>query len=387
MLLTTFVLMMRIGMDAKRVVSNATGLGGYGRTLVGSLSALLADGDELRLYVPTPGRAELRSQIEGLPHTSLALPAGGVGGSLWRSWAVTAQLRADGVDLYHGLSGELPLGLRRAGIPGVVTIHDLIFLPHPEFYAHRLDTLIYAWKFRHTLREASHVIAISECTRRDILRYGDIEPERVSVIYQSCEPRYAAPVTAAERTRVAARYRLPARYIIGVGTIERRKNMLLAVQALAALPCGISLVLVGRATPYAAEIRRRAETLGVASRLMMLHGVPGSDLAALYQGAEAAVYPSRYEGFGLPVVEAIQSGLPVVAATGSCLEEAGGPHALYVDPDDPRAMAQAVASVLRGAGGREERVARCREYVRRFEGRDVAGEVLEVYRRVRAERA
>ena len=110
--------------------------------------------------------------------------------------------------------------------------------------------------------------------------------------------------------------------------------------------------------------------------------MPDADLQALYQMAEVFVYPSRYEGFGIPIIEAIHSGLPVVAATGSCLEEAGGPDCLYVDPDDAEALAAAVSQLLRGAEGREQRIQRSREYVRRFEGCDVAGQVMDVYRRV-----
>jgi glycosyltransferase involved in cell wall biosynthesis len=114
----------------------------------------------------------------------------------------------------------------------------------------------------------------------------------------------------------------------------------------------------------------------------LLHGVPFADLPALYQQAEAFVYPSRYEGFGIPVIEAIQSGLPVVACSGSCLEEAGGKENIYVSPDDEKGMAKGICDSLKGAEGREERIARSREYVRRFEGNDVASKVLDIYKRL-----
>ena len=139
---------------------------------------------------------------------------------------------------------------------------------------------------------------------------------------------------------------------------------------------------VGRQTGYSQKVLKIAEERGLAGRVHFLHGVPDVDLQALYQMAEVFAYPSRYEGFGIPIIEAIHSGLPVVAATGSCLEEAGGPDCLYVDPDDAEALAAAVSQLLRGAEGREERIQRSREYVRRFEGCDVAGQVMDVYRRV-----
>ena len=155
-----------------------------------------------------------------------------------------------------------------------------------------------------------------------------------------------------------------------------------AVKALHHLPEELSLVLVGRSTKYAETIRQYAAKHGLTNRVKLLHGVSDEELPALYAGAEAFVYPSRYEGFGIPIIEAIAMGLPVVACTGSCLEEAGGPDSLYVAPDDAEGLAAAVRQVLRGAAGREQRIARSREYIQRFEGNDVAQQVIDVYRKV-----
>ena len=119
--------------------------------------------------------------------------------------------------------------------------------------------------------------------------------------------------------------------------------------------------------------------LPVSDRIHLLSGVPDADLAAVYAMAEAFVYPSRYEGFGIPIIEAIAAGLPVVACTGSCLEEAGGPHSLYVSPDNAIDMAEALKMSLRGARGREERIRLSQDYIRRFQGVDVAGQVAALY--------
>ena len=181
---------------------------------------------------------------------------------------------------------------------------------------------------------------------------------------------------------VRSRYSLPPRYVLSVGSVEERKNLTEAVRALRHLPADIHLVAVGKPTKYAGRVMAEAGHDGVAERVHLLHGVPDGDLQALYHGAEVFVYPSRYEGFGIPIIEAIHCGLPVVAATGSCLEEAGGPDCLYVSPDDPEALADAVSRQLRGASGREERIARSRDYVRRFEGTDVAGQVADIYRQL-----
>ena len=364
---------LKIGFDAKRIVRNGTGLGSYGRTLVNDLAVYPL---ELRLYAPDEGRDQLRQQIRQQQNVSFCYPAPShlpFSKALWRSKRIVSDLKRDGIQLFHGLSGELPVGIRKSGIRSVVTIHDLIFLRHPEFY-HWIDTKIYAWKFRQTLREADHIIAISECTKRDILAYGSdlISEDQISLIYQSCAPKFKSASAAKGGER----------YILSVGSIEARKNILLAVKALPYLPEELQLVIVGRHTPYTDEVKAYAEKKGLSHRIRIMHGVSDEALPKLYAEAEAFVYPSRYEGFGIPIIEAISCGLPVVACTGSCLEEAGGPDALYVNPDDAEAMAQAIRQVLRGVEGRKTRIERSQQYIKRFAGNDVAGQVAELYRRL-----
>ena len=363
-----------IGFDAKRIVSNGTGLGSYGRTLINDLARFPLT---LRLYAPTPGRDDLRSQITDRENISFVYPhsPSHLLSPLWRSHFVVSDLKRDNVQLYHGLSGELPIGIRKSGIKSVVTIHDLIFLRHPEFY-NPIDVKLYTWKFRRTLREADHIIAISECTKRDILEYGAglITEDKITLIYQSCSPRFtSSPFTSSpsphchlepsphchlepsphchlERSR-----EISSPYILSVGSIEPRKNTLLALKALHYLPSDISLVLVGRHTKYTDTL------LAYAKEHQLDH---------------------RYEGFGIPIIEAISCGLPVVACTGSCLEEAGGPDSLYVAPDDALGMADAIRRSLKGAEGREERIQHSMDYIRRFSGTDVAAQVVEVYKKV-----
>ena len=234
---------MKIGYDAKRIVRNATGLGAYARTLVNDLSRQAADTDiELLLYAPDSGRDNLRNQVVETacmhfvyPQFRLYSPLSSLQKAYWRSRGIVNDLRRDGVQLYHGLSGELPQGLRNAGIPGVVTIHDLIFMRHPEYY-HRVDAWLYARKFHATLREATRIIAISECTKRDIIELGDADPDRISVVYQSCNPRFGLALEASVVDETCRRLVLPKRFVLSVGTIEERKNVLLAVQALPLLP-------------------------------------------------------------------------------------------------------------------------------------------------------
>lgn len=372
-----------VGFDAKRVVSNQTGLGSYGRNLVNALAHLALTAD-LRLYAPDAGKEALRAQVAGHPNVAFVYPRHAWTRwqkDLWRARGVVADLRRDGVQLYHGLSGELPSGLKRAGIPGVVTVHDLIFLRHPEFY-HWMDVRLYAQKFRRTCREASMMIAISECTKRDILAYSDFPAERIRVIYQGAGRYFAREASAEEKRAVRAQYQLPERYLLYVGTVEARKNLLLAAQSLCFLPEEVSLVVVGRLTKYIDKVRAFLRKNRLEARVRFLEGVPNESLPALYQQAEVFVYPSRYEGFGLPILEALQSGVPVVACTGSCLEEAGGEGSLYVHPDDAEGMGAAVLRLLRGSEERAGRLAQNLAYVKQFEGLNPAQRVWEVYQEV-----
>lgn len=376
--------MTKIAYDAKRLVRNTTGLGNYSRTLVNDLSRTLPEACEMLLYTPSYGRENLREQVSMSQRMRYVYPKSaksGIAQAIWRSWGIVRDLKKDGVSLYHGLSGELPIGIRKSGIKSVVTIHDLIFMRHPEYY-NSIDVMMYRAKFHLTCREADRIIAISRRTAEDIVELGGVNSKRIDIIYQSCGVRFANVVSeeAADETR--RRYNLPERFVLNVGTIEERKNVLLAVKALKYLSEDIHLVVVGRRTKYADKVEKWAEKNNVAHRLHMLSGVENNALHAIYQLAESFVYPSRYEGFGIPIIEAIQSRLPVVAATGSCLEEAGGPDCLYVSPDSPEECAEAIKLTLRGAEQRDLRIMRSREYVKRFENKDTAKQVMEVYRKL-----
>ena len=374
---------MTIGFDAKSIVCNITGFGNYGRTLVGDMAEAVPAGTVLNLYSPVRGDEALRRQLTLRPCMRFVYPdAAGINAplqALWHMRGMVKDLVRDGVRLYHGLAGELPVGIREAGIRTVVTIHDLIFMRHPEWYSWA-DRKLRRWKFLKTCQEADRIIAISECTKRDIMLYGDVPAEKIDVIYQSCGTLYKMREGEKKMHEVHINYMLPERYIVSVGALEERKNIMLAVKAMHRLPDDVSLVVVGKDGPYGERVRRYIAANGLGGRVMFLHDVPTDDMPAIYQMAEACVYPSRYEGFGLPVIEAIQSGLPVVACKGSCLEEAGGNATLYVDPDDVAGMAHALRLTLKGAPGREERIEAGRQYITRFENAEVAQKVLGVYR-------
>ncbi len=373
---------MIIGFDAKRAFANYTGLGNYSRYIIDNLSMNFPE-HKYRLYAPketaNPGMVALRER----ENISFVSPKGLYArfSSLWRTKGILADLSRDGVQLYHGLSNELPVGLQKKGIRSIVTIHDLIFLRYPQFYK-APDRAIYTRKFRYACREANHIVAVSECTKRDIVSYFGIDPGKISVIYQGCDISFAQKVPYEERQQVCRKYQLPDTFILNVGTIEARKNLLLAVKALTHVDESVHLVAIGRQTPYAEEVKSYIATHGLGHRVHLLSGIPLTDLPALYQSAAVFVYPSFFEGFGIPIIEALHSDIPVVAATGSCLEEAGGAHSIYVDPTNDEQLAESIYNILSDIQLQAKMIAGGRKHVARFDDKLLAGQMMDLYRKI-----
>ena len=379
---------MRIGFDGKRAAQNHTGLGNYSRFVLRGLSRY-SEENQLLLYIPNAQRA---NALEGLEHersVTLHTPQRGcwqMMRSLWRVWGVTADLTEDGVQLFHGLSNELPLNIHKArGMKSVVTIHDLIFMRYPQYY-NPIDRWIYRYKFRRACELADCVIAVSECTKRDIMRFFGTPEDKIAVVYQGCDERFRQPVTDNIIKEVRARYQLPEHFILYVGTIEERKNLLLLAQALEILgrertrESDVHVVAVGRRTPYAERIDAFIAAHHLTNRFRMISNVTYADLPAFYQLAEVFVYPSRFEGFGIPILEALCSGTPAIGCTGSCLEEAGGPSSLYVHPDDASALAAAIDRVLTDKTLRDKMIADGHRWAERFKAEILTQQLMDVYR-------
>lgn len=379
---------LRIGFDAKRAVRNNTGLGNYSRLIIDSLARRFPENRYL-LYAPDNRPNPRLAPILERPGVSLRLPAGAFGKalpSLWRVRGVTADIRRDQIDLFHGLSNELPLNIAKSGIPSVVTIHDVIFRHFPQYYK-PIDRKIYDFKFSKAARAATRVIAISECTRRDIVNLYGIPADKIDVIYQGCDPSFSRDITKEEIDALRKKYSIDGPYIVTIGTVESRKNQLLAVKALRGLPDDISLVIVGRPTRYADELRRYVADHSLADRVIWVQGAPFSELPAFYRGAIFSTYTSRYEGFGLPVIESLSAGTPVIVASGSCLEEAGGPRTPAIRPDDVDALVHFGSKLIFDERYRDFVAEGGRAYVNRFSEENFTDQVMDVYRKVLTDKA
>lgn len=372
---------MKIGFDAKRAFTNFTGLGNYSRTTV----KILADDFPEHSYFLYNPRVPDENQIAflNLPKHAdvhIRIPKSffyELFPSLWRRMGITKDIVNDKLDIYHGLSHELPAGIKKTGIPTVVTIHDLIFKRFPEYYK-ATDRAIYERKFKEACEVADIVIAISEQTKKDIIQFFNIDEKKIRVVYQSCSSIFHQEINTMMLMKVRVKYQLPERFLLNVGTIEKRKNALLIIKALKKLDENIPLVIIGKKTPYIDEIKEYLMKNDLEHRVIFHHTISFDELPIIYHLSSAFIYPSRFEGFGIPIIEALQCGVPVIAATGSCLEEAGGPNSIYINPDDEVELAKAINKIL--SENNSERISAGVTYASKFNHKQIASDLMKVYK-------
>ncbi|WP_353717689.1 glycosyltransferase family 1 protein [Dyadobacter sp. 676] len=369
---------MRIGFDAKRAFANKTGLGNYSRFI---LNALMMHESDHEYLAYTPGNN--RHLFDEYPEESIHYPKGFINRKLsayWRYARITRQLREDKIGIYHGLSNEIPQGLQAARIKSIVTIHDLIFERLPHLFK-PVDRAIYRHKFKSACKRADSVVAVSDQTRRDLVELYGVDDSKIKVIYQDCNPVFKKQLSSGEQARICAEYGITGPFILCVGTLEERKNQHRLVEAFARLKDhGFKLVLVGKPTAYLQKIKETIQRLKLEERVLLLHNVSTPHLPALYQAAEVFAYISIYEGFGIPIVEALHSGTAVLAAKGSCLEEAGGPGGLYADPYQTENISEQLHKLVTDVHLRNSLPEAGKLHIQQFSGKHIAGQLVQLYK-------
>jgi glycosyltransferase involved in cell wall biosynthesis len=376
---------MKIGFDAKRAFQNNTGLGNYSRTLI---SSLVRDfpGEEYYLFAP---KQTGMYNVAALPDVKVITPSHSIYRwfrSAWRSRFIVQDLQRHRINLYHGLSHELPFGIHKSGIKSVVTMHDLIFERHPEQY-NPIDVLTYRRKARYACRYADRVVAISEQTKQDLITYYQAPEDKITVVYQSCDPAFGITWPDEDIAAMGMKYQLPSQYFLYVGSLIERKNLLGIVTAMNTLKgkLDIPLVVLGNGNVYKKKVKAYLEANGLAQQVIFLNEqvrVENSELPLLYQGALALVYPSFFEGFGIPVLEALWSRTPVITSSGSCFKETAGDAALYVDPHDPASIAGAMTAVVGNASLVKRMQEKGWEHAQRFTPGKCAEEMMKVYNNI-----
>jgi len=371
---------MQIGFEAKRFFTNYTGLGNYARFVVNALSEFVPE-NQYTLYSPKTRKHPEVDAIVARSNVKVVEPSGGYRflKGLWRSWGVSSDRSIQNLSIYHGLSQELPLGLP-SHVRKVVTVHDLIYIRFPQFY-NPIDATIYKAKAKAACRAANKIIAISNQTADDLVEFLKVDKAKIEVVYQGCHPIFKRKVKDEEKSSVRIKYKLPDEFILTVGTIEERKNVKLLVKALALLPEGdrLPVVMAGRATDYKKEVVQCATENNVLDKIIFLHDASFQDFPAIYQLAKVFVYPSLFEGFGIPLVEAIESGIPVITSTGSCFRESAGPGALYIDPSREDALAAQLTKVLSDTRLRKKMIEESFQFVELFQPKIIANKFQTVY--------
>ena len=381
---------MNIAFEAKRFFESGTGFGTYSRTLVGNLAADFLE-NEYFLYAPD---AERNLSIASLAHSAeiervksqkavQVIYPPRRGKIYWKLLGARRSLQENQIDLYHGLAQQIPRSIRLSKIPKILTIHDLIYREHPEFSPEDdLETL--DRQLSAACAASDRVIAVSESTKTDLVRFFSIPPEKIQVIYSCCDPRFHEKVSWERKVEVQRRYQLPEKYLLYVGSMAARKNLLVIVKALNEIPVEkrLPLVIIGNETDYSRQIFDYADRTNLTDYLVVPSYVHTNDLPAIYQGAQVFIYMSFYEGFGLPIMEAIASGVPVVVSKTSAMPEAAGPGGALADPRDPAEVASKISEFMWDEAAREGAIKSGFAHVKKFGHLEVSRSLISMYEEV-----
>ncbi|MDR4954223.1 glycosyltransferase family 1 protein [Chryseobacterium sp. ES2] len=364
---------MKIAFDAKRFFHNTSGLGNYSRDLVRILSKYEPENEYLLL---NKNKSERGKDILERPNVQFIETSKG---NLSRQLKMGKDAQKQSADIFHGLSGELPLKWDPKPIKKVVTIHDLIFVRYPQYYSF-FDRKIHFWKFKKAADSADKIIAISEQTKRDIIRYLKVPETKIEVIYQGCHHAFKEQQSPELMEAVKEKCKLPERFVLNVGTIEDRKNLLNVIKAISGT--GIPLVVVGRKTKYYQKIESFLKKNKMEKQVLFLEGVSMDELACLYKLADIFVYPSFFEGFGIPVIEALFSKTVVVTSNTSCLPEAGGKDSVYINPGNELDIRAKIKFLWENESERKRREEKGFEFVQRFNDEPIAKELMNFYQKL-----
>jgi glycosyltransferase involved in cell wall biosynthesis len=330
----------RIGIDARKL--HDFGIGTYIRNLLRQLARLDRDTEFVLLCRPDDAASlaslgnNFRAIVETAPNYSIA-----------EQVKIPVALQREGVTLFHAPHYVLPPLVR---CRSVVTIHDCIHLMFPQYLPNRMALAYARTSIRLAARRATRVLTVSESSKRDILRFVDMEPDKIDVIYNAFDERFAVEPREEEVVRVRERYQLHDEFVLYAGNVKPHKNLERLIEAFDRVRKRgldhLKLVIIGDEISKYTSLRRAVHTHQLHKYVRFLGYLPEETLAVMYRLAGVFVFPSLYEGFGLPPLEAMASGTPVVTSNVSSLPEVAGDAALLVDPYDPDSIAAAIERVL-----------------------------------------
>lgn len=332
---------LKIGFDAKRLFLNTSGLGNYSRWLVKGLSDNFPQ-NEYHLYSPV-----LSDYIKDFIKDGVYFhePVGIIK-KFWRIKTVKKDLIKHNIEIFHGLSNEIPYGIEKSGIKTVVTIHDLIFKTHPEFY-NPVDVLIYDNKFKSACNRADKIVAISNYTKNLITELYKINPEKIETIYLDSPQIYHTIPHKQDIENIKNKYSIFKPFLLNVGAIGGRKNQFRILEAyrLIADKTDLNIVFAGKNSKNSELLSENIKKYNLDERCKIIKEISDDDLHKLYHASYATIYPSIIEGFGIPILESYRSGKPVITSLGTSLEEIAGKAALLCNPLESESIAQSILKI------------------------------------------
>jgi glycosyltransferase involved in cell wall biosynthesis len=355
---------MRVAFDAKRYFNNRTGLGNYSRSLVHSLAKNFPEHEFILMH------EDPKKPLADFDNLSCFAPKNA--GLFWRNRGVVNDLREQQIDIYHGLSNEIPIGIGKIKIPSVVTIHDAIFMRYPEYYS-SFDRSIYRWKTRYALKNANAVIATSKATAMDLNTFFAFEESHATVIYQPVSDSFSHVEVHASPVH--------GNYFIYVSSFTARKNHGALIEAFARIRkmTDWNLVLAGAGGEMLEKVRNFIRHEKLESRVHIFENVEENALISLLKNASGFVYPSLFEGFGIPLAEAATLGVPIAASDIPVFRELAENAAIYFHPNKFEEIADSMLK-LTSPEVRVELAKNNHLILHKIQEEEIAKQVMAVYK-------
>lgn len=351
---------MEIFFDAKRLFYNSTGLGNYARWLIKSYHEHHPE-DSINLLKPgykfSPWQVEF--ELNGIKRIEYPNPLG-----IKRIFGLGEYIPPG--KIFHGLSGEIPYFKNKRAIKALVTIHDVIFHNRKNDYS-LIDRNIYHLKTKYAVHHSSHIIAISQKTKSELIRWYNADPKKITVIYQNCAPQFYQDVDSKSKTLFQAKYGLPSAYFISVGSFNLRKNQLSILKALKTtkLSDRMPVVFIGEGN-MKNKFRKTVLEMNLENYCFFPENVSSNELCAAYSNAQALIYPSLSEGFGIPAVEALAIGIPVICHEHTAVEEAAGSGGVFVDTSEPELLAHKMVELAHNSELRNDLINNGKAHIKNF---------------------
>jgi glycosyltransferase involved in cell wall biosynthesis len=357
---------MRIGFDAKRYFFNRTGLGNYSRSIVHSLAAHFPK-DDFCLFSAKP--SEVNSPF---PNLKTIVPA--KSNFLWRRFGIVNAMREERIEVYHGLSNEIPSHLAKNNIKSVVTIHDVIFKRYPQYYSWT-DRQLYHFKTKHAVAHSERIIATSEATAKDLVRYYNANEKKIEVVYQPVNDAWYLP------SGLPPSESQP--YYLYISSFTHRKNHGALIQAFSRIhkQTDLNLVLAGASGESLAFCQNFIEDEKIQDKVKIYTNCGLNELISLAENAHSFVYPSLFEGFGIPLAEAAVKGLPMAVSKIEVFKELAAGAALYFNPNNCDEMAASLLELLRLEYTLPMKKAR-EELVQKIQPEMIASQLMNIYKSI-----